>query len=284
MAGFSRTPGPRRRGSPSSSSVRSPLVLREQVDPLYTPTRKETLEYAAFIGFDVSAESPDLEHLHIARAALKAPMPSEWSPCRDPETGDVYYFNFVSGESAWEHPNDAIFRAKFLKAASTQRSKPKPKLRVRLSSRATRTKKRGSVHTNAGAAAAKHRSAATSPSCSRFEEASAFAGAALGRLRVATAAAVTAAAASSASSGCVTTPTPTGGGSVKARSPPDTSRRLRSELAACRAKLQRVEQRSAAGDARIAMQSAVLAKVSFAYFSIIRMTEYFTIFNAINID
>lgn len=39
--------------------------------------------------------------LWIAREGLKAPLPEHWLPCRT-NTGDVYYFNFATGESLWD--------------------------------------------------------------------------------------------------------------------------------------------------------------------------------------
>ena len=39
---------------------------------------------------------------------FQAPLPDGWSPCVDNTNGDgeVYYFNFKSAESKWEHPCD----------------------------------------------------------------------------------------------------------------------------------------------------------------------------------
>jgi hypothetical protein len=50
--------------------------------------------------------------LHIAREGLKAELPSDWKPCK---TGDenLYYFNFVTSESTWDHPCDKIFKEKY---------------------------------------------------------------------------------------------------------------------------------------------------------------------------
>ena len=45
----------------------------------------------------------------IAREGLKAPLPSAWKPCKSPE-GEVYYFNFETGESVWDHPCDDYYR------------------------------------------------------------------------------------------------------------------------------------------------------------------------------
>lgn len=52
----------------------------------------------------------DADLLWICREGLKAPLPEGWSPCRDETTGEVYYFNFQSGDSLWEHPCDEQYR------------------------------------------------------------------------------------------------------------------------------------------------------------------------------
>lgn len=51
----------------------------------------------------------DKHLLWIARAGLSTELPEEWRPCKSPE-GEVYYFNFASGESTWDHPCDEEFR------------------------------------------------------------------------------------------------------------------------------------------------------------------------------
>ncbi|KAI9202509.1 uncharacterized protein BJ171DRAFT_444517 [Polychytrium aggregatum] len=45
----------------------------------------------------------------IARESLKAPLPPNWKPCQT-EDGNIYYFNFVTGESIWDHPCDEHYR------------------------------------------------------------------------------------------------------------------------------------------------------------------------------
>ena len=45
----------------------------------------------------------------IAREGLKAPLPEHWKPCKTP-TGDIYYFNFQSGDSVWDHPCDEYYK------------------------------------------------------------------------------------------------------------------------------------------------------------------------------
>ena len=83
------------------------LILEEVIDDDYEPTENETHEYAEWIGIDVSTES-DL--FWIAKKGLKAPLPSDWKPCQNSD-GELYYFNLSTGESIWEHPCDAKYKA-----------------------------------------------------------------------------------------------------------------------------------------------------------------------------
>jgi hypothetical protein len=56
----------------------------------------------------------DAALLWIAREGLKAPLPEPWKTCRTEDgSGKVYYFNFDSGESIWEHPCDLKYKKKF---------------------------------------------------------------------------------------------------------------------------------------------------------------------------
>ncbi|MEE6516355.1 hypothetical protein FKM82_025758 [Ascaphus truei] len=45
----------------------------------------------------------------LAREGIVAPLPAEWKPCQD-VTGDIYYFNFSTGQSTWDHPSDENYR------------------------------------------------------------------------------------------------------------------------------------------------------------------------------
>ncbi|KAJ3358698.1 hypothetical protein GGF32_010038 [Allomyces javanicus] len=81
-------------------------VLEEVYDPNYDPIDKEIEEYAEFLGMDLEK---DRELFWIAREGLKAPLPAEWKPCQT-ESGDVYYFNFETKESIWDHPCDDYYR------------------------------------------------------------------------------------------------------------------------------------------------------------------------------
>ncbi|CAG5133222.1 unnamed protein product, partial [Candidula unifasciata] len=86
--------------------VNDQLILEEDYDENYEPTENEIIEYAASIGIDFDKE-PQL--LWIAREGINAPLPENWRPCQTP-TGDVYYFNFQTGKSIWDHPCDEFYR------------------------------------------------------------------------------------------------------------------------------------------------------------------------------
>ncbi|BFZ09805.1 hypothetical protein BsWGS_12846 [Bradybaena similaris] len=86
--------------------VNDQMILEEDYDENYEPTNNEIIEYAASIGIDFDKE-PHL--LWIAREGINAPLPEHWRPCQTP-TGDVYYFNFATGDSIWDHPCDEFYR------------------------------------------------------------------------------------------------------------------------------------------------------------------------------
>ncbi len=83
------------------------IVLEEDIDPEYKPTNKEVEEYAMWLGMDL-IEDKDL--LWIVREGLKSPLPDNWKPCKTVDTEEIYYFNFQTGESTWDHPCDAYYR------------------------------------------------------------------------------------------------------------------------------------------------------------------------------
>ncbi|EKF38349.1 hypothetical protein MOQ_001441, partial [Trypanosoma cruzi marinkellei] len=87
------------------------VVLADTVDADYEPTQDEIEDFAEWMGMQLPE---DKEFLYIAREGLKAPLPKNWRPCRTNED-DIYYFNFRTGESTWNHPMDDFFRQKFLK-------------------------------------------------------------------------------------------------------------------------------------------------------------------------
>ncbi|KPP74986.1 centrosomal protein of 164 kDa-like [Scleropages formosus] len=82
------------------------LILEEEYDETYIPSEQDIQEYAREIGIDPDRE-PEL--LWLAREGIVAPLPPEWKPCQD-VTGDVYYFNFCTGQSTWDHPCEEYYR------------------------------------------------------------------------------------------------------------------------------------------------------------------------------
>ncbi|KAL6471982.1 hypothetical protein MHYP_G00206320 [Metynnis hypsauchen] len=95
------------------------LILEEDYDENYIPSEQEIHEYAREIGIDPDRE-PEL--LWLAREGIVAPLPPEWKPCQD-VTGDVYYFNFSTGQSTWDHPCDEQYR--HLVAQERERAQPR---------------------------------------------------------------------------------------------------------------------------------------------------------------
>ncbi|KAK1929435.1 Centrosomal protein [Phytophthora citrophthora] len=39
-----------------------------------------------------------------------APLPENWKPCKTTDTEEIYYFNFATGQSTWDHPCDEFYR------------------------------------------------------------------------------------------------------------------------------------------------------------------------------
>ena len=82
------------------------VVLEEELDENYQPTDAEVEEYGLWLGMSLPE---DKEYLWIAREGLKAPLPEPWKPCQT-KGGEIFYFNFQSGESVWDHPCDQHYR------------------------------------------------------------------------------------------------------------------------------------------------------------------------------
>eukprot|EP00996_Jenningsia_fusiforme_P000774 NODE_16_length_4662_cov_11.604379_g13_i0.p1 GENE.NODE_16_length_4662_cov_11.604379_g13_i0~~NODE_16_length_4662_cov_11.604379_g13_i0.p1 ORF type:complete len:1409 (-),score=337.43 NODE_16_length_4662_cov_11.604379_g13_i0:361-4587(-) len=82
------------------------IVLPDSHDPSFEPSEAEILDYARWLGME-QHEHADL--LWIARDGLRAPLPENWRPCKT-ESDEVYYFNFATGESLWDHPLDEHFK------------------------------------------------------------------------------------------------------------------------------------------------------------------------------
>ena len=79
------------------------------------------IDYAKWLGMDLETEK-DL--MWIAREGLKAPLPEHWKPCKAPDTGDIYYFNFQTGESVWDHPCDEYYRKLYHEEQAHKSSHP----------------------------------------------------------------------------------------------------------------------------------------------------------------
>ena len=88
---------------PSQRVAEDSIVFEEEIDPNYVPSETEVLEYAKWLGMDLEK---DHDLLWIAREGVMAPLPKDWRPCRTKGTEDIYYFNFTTGESTWDHPCD----------------------------------------------------------------------------------------------------------------------------------------------------------------------------------
>eukprot|EP00982_Pelagococcus_subviridis_P002061 15844-Pelagococcus_subviridis.AAC.8 len=89
--------------------------ILEEAGSDYEPAEEEVIEYARWLGI---AAKEDATMLWIAREGLAAPLPEGWKPCRTGD-GQVYYFNFDTGASSWDHPMDEAFRAKVEEARAS---------------------------------------------------------------------------------------------------------------------------------------------------------------------
>ena len=56
--------------------------MEEELDDDYNPSLEEIEEYARFLGMNIQ-EDKDL--FFIAKEGLKAPLPSNWKPCKSPD-------------------------------------------------------------------------------------------------------------------------------------------------------------------------------------------------------
>jgi len=80
--------------------------ILEEIEEDYEPREEEIKEYAAYLGVNLK-EDPEL--LWIVKEGLKASVPSPWKPCRTLE-GSIFYFNFETKQSTWEHPLDQYYK------------------------------------------------------------------------------------------------------------------------------------------------------------------------------
>ena len=82
------------------------IILEDLFDENIQPAEEDVIEYAQFIGINPTDE-PEL--MWIANQGVVAPLPKGWKAVQDPQ-GELYYFNFETGESIWDHPCDQDFR------------------------------------------------------------------------------------------------------------------------------------------------------------------------------
>ncbi|KAH7283161.1 hypothetical protein KP509_35G064500 [Ceratopteris richardii] len=82
------------------------VILEEEIDRDYKPTEEELMEYATWLGIDLSRHK---NLLWIAKEGLLATLPSDWKPCLTEEE-EIYYYNFATGQSIWNHPCDEYYR------------------------------------------------------------------------------------------------------------------------------------------------------------------------------
>jgi len=81
-------------------------ILQEDRDELLELTEDDVDEFAEWLGMDIEE---DYDLIWIAEAALRAALPPQWRPCQTPE-GEIFYFNFETGDSTWDHPCDDQYR------------------------------------------------------------------------------------------------------------------------------------------------------------------------------
>ncbi len=93
------------------------VILVEEIDSSYCPSESDIIEQGKYLKIDI-IEDDDL--LWIARESLLAPLPEDWKPCKqhggsnlveleNQFDDEIYYFNFKTGASQWEHPCDIYY-------------------------------------------------------------------------------------------------------------------------------------------------------------------------------
>ena len=95
-------------GNENSEMINDSIVLEEEIDPNYVPSEEEVIEYAKWLGMDLQTDN-DL--YWVAREGLMAPLPKNWKPCKTRDSEEIYYFNFVTGASSWDHPCDEYYKS-----------------------------------------------------------------------------------------------------------------------------------------------------------------------------
>lgn len=85
------------------------VVIDSQPSGKYEPSTTEIEEYGKWLGMNLPEDNC---FLWIAREGLKVPLPEHWKACKS-EKGELYYFNFNTGESIWDHPMDEHYKKLF---------------------------------------------------------------------------------------------------------------------------------------------------------------------------
>mmetsp|Transcript_45367 Transcript_45367/g.125907 ORF Transcript_45367/g.125907 Transcript_45367/m.125907 type:complete len:616 (+) Transcript_45367:1-1848(+) len=82
------------------------VVVLENENEHREPSEEEVCEYADYLGIDLKNEP----HLRwIACEGVVAPVPPPWKAC-SLNGDDVFFFNFDTQESLWDHPCDEKYR------------------------------------------------------------------------------------------------------------------------------------------------------------------------------
>lgn len=107
------------------SKIGNQIILSDEDQD--EPTQEDIQEYAKWLGLDPVR---DFDLLWIAVEGIKAPLPEGWKPVQS-ENDELYFFNFNTGESRWDHPLDQHYKDLATKALeekkmrNEQRSKPR---------------------------------------------------------------------------------------------------------------------------------------------------------------
>jgi len=112
------------------------IVLEEEIDPNYVPSESEVIEYAKWLGMDLKN---DTDLFWVAKEGLMAPLPKNWKPCKTKDTEDIYYFNFSTGDSTWDHPCDGYYKRLY------EEEKKKKEVQAKESSDTVRTRAKQDV-------------------------------------------------------------------------------------------------------------------------------------------
>ena len=128
--------GDQKTASTGNNTAQDSIVLEEEIDPDYVPTESEIVEYAKWLGMDLEK---DKDLFWVAKEGLMAPLPKNWKPCKTKQTEDIYYFNFATGESTWDHPCDGYYKRLF------EEAKKKKEMAMKESSDQNRTQAKADV-------------------------------------------------------------------------------------------------------------------------------------------